>query len=425
MRTKQGENEKKKGSKEPLLLPFSWNKEKTADFQTVFLDWYDLEKRSLPWRENQDPYQIWISEIMLQQTRVDTVIPYYYRFMKSFPSIEDLAKAPESKLLKVWEGLGYYSRVRNLQKAAQQIVSDFMSKMPDTMADIRSLKGIGPYTAGAIGSIAFNLPEPAIDGNVMRVASRLFCIDADIAKSSSRQIFDFYMRQILSTNRPGDFNQALMDLGSAVCTPSSPKCEICPIQSFCQSYEEGTVTHFPVKSKKTKAKPMYYAAFAIENDAGEFLLRQRPEEGLLRKMWTFPLIEISNEKYAELTKMMPPIRHKQKNIGGGQLSLLDVAEEASAYCAAGAGADFDFLWQSAQEKDTDALIKIVWQKKVRGEISHVFSHLHWHVLLVYGHTSTSSSLLPGNHQWAKPSVFSEIVFPKAQQKLVDLLLATK
>lgn len=167
----------------------AWSPEKVSLFQEDFLAWYEREKRNLPWRANTDAYRIWISEIMLQQTRVDTVIDYFYRFMEWFPTIQDLAEAPDDKLLKAWEGLGYYSRARNLKVAAQQIVSEFGGKMPDTIEDIRSLKGIGPYTAGAIGSITFNLPEPAIDGNVMRVVSRLFEIDADIAKASSRKVF--------------------------------------------------------------------------------------------------------------------------------------------------------------------------------------------------------------------------------------------
>ncbi|MGO3728370.1 MAG: A/G-specific adenine glycosylase, partial [Enterococcus viikkiensis] len=168
----------------------NWTTEEIAEFQADFLAWYQQEKRNLPWRYNHDPYRIWISEIMLQQTRVDTVIDYFYRFMEEFPTIKELAEAPEEKLLKVWEGLGYYSRARNLQAAAKQILEEFDGDFPTTVEAIRSLKGIGPYTAGAISSIAFEIPEPAIDGNVMRVVSRLFCIEADIAKASSRGIFD-------------------------------------------------------------------------------------------------------------------------------------------------------------------------------------------------------------------------------------------
>lgn len=284
----------------------SWTEQDVANFQTEFLTWYQHEKRNLPWRYNHDPYRIWISEIMLQQTRVDTVIDYFYRFMEQFPTIQDLANAPEDKLLKGWEGLGYYSRARNLQVAAKQIMEEFGGQFPTTVEEIRSLKGIGPYTAGAISSIAFEVPEPAIDGNVMRVVSRLFCIEADIAKASSRNIFDEAMRKIISQDQPGDFNQAMMDLGSSICTPTSPQCELCPIQNYCQAYRENRQTAFPVKSKKQKPKDVYYVAGIIENRQQEIFLQQRPETGLLANMWLFPLEEISPSRFKELQEQYDP-----------------------------------------------------------------------------------------------------------------------
>lgn len=185
---------------------------------------------------------------MLQQTRVDTVIGYYYRFMEQFPTIKDLAGAEEQKLLKAWEGLGYYSRARNLKAAAQQIMAEFDGEMPQTITDIRSLKDWSLHCRGD-RQYRFGLPEPAIDGNVMRVVSRLFCIEADIAKASSRGVFDKAMRTIISHDEPGEFNQALMDLGSSICTPTSPLCEECPLQEYCLAYQQGTQTDFPVKSK--------------------------------------------------------------------------------------------------------------------------------------------------------------------------------
>ena len=190
-----------------------WDAEKIASFRRTLLDWYDREKRDLPWRRTKNPYYIWVSEIMLQQTQVHTVIPYYERFLDWFPSVRDLAEAPEEKLLKAWEGLGYYSRVRNMQKAAQQIMDDFDGQFPDTYDNIAKLKGIGPYTAGAISSIAFGLPEPAVDGNVMRVMARLFEVNYDIGDPKNRKIFQAIMEILIDPNRPGDFNQALMTLG--------------------------------------------------------------------------------------------------------------------------------------------------------------------------------------------------------------------
>ncbi|MGH1745627.1 A/G-specific adenine glycosylase [Enterococcus entomosocium] len=367
----------------------TWDEEKIKTFQETFLTWYHKEKRNLPWRATNDPYAIWISEIMLQQTRVETVIGYFYRFMEQFPTIQDLAAAEEQKLLKVWEGLGYYSRARNLKAAAQQIVAEFDGEMPKSIEEIRSLKGIGPYTAGAIGSIAFGLPEPAIDGNVMRVVSRLFCIEADIAKASSRAPFDEAMRTIISPDEPGEFNQALMDLGSRICTPTTPKCEECPISQYCLAYAENRQRDFPVKSKKAKPKDVYYIAGAIE-DQGSFLLVQRPETGLLASMWHFPLVEVTKEQYEALQRTWA----KEE-----QLQLDLIAEE------------------DALEIFPD--LPVVWQKRHFGEITHIFSHLKWHVLLFYGRKRGELTLQ--DSQWAAKESFQNYVFPKPQQKLVEQL----
>ena len=367
----------------------NWTASDVEQFQEAFLEWYQQEKRNLPWRYNQDPYRIWISEIMLQQTRVDTVIDYFYRFMEQFPTIQALAEAPEDKLLKVWEGLGYYSRARNLQAAAKQIMEEFGGKFPKTVEEIRSLKGIGPYTAGAISSIAFEIPEPAIDGNVMRVVSRLFCIEADIAKASSRTFFDEAMRKIISQKQPGDFNQAMMDLGSSICTPTNPQCEICPIQQFCQAYREGRQTDFPVKSKKQKPKDVYYVAGIIENKEQEIFLQQRPETGLLANMWLFPLEEVSVERFSELQEQYDP---KSWDL----FSSSQIAEDSP-----------DFF--SAQN--------IIWQKKVLGEVKHVFSHLRWHILVFYGRSAAPLTI---DGRWVKPKDFSNYVFPKPQQKMLEV-----
>jgi A/G-specific adenine glycosylase len=366
-----------------------WSDSEINQFQEDFLTWYQQEKRNLPWRYNQDPYRIWISEIMLQQTRVDTVIDYFYRFMDQFPTIQDLANAPEDKLLKVWEGLGYYSRARNLQAAAKQIMEEFNGKFPTTVEDIRTLKGVGPYTAGAISSIAFEIPEPAIDGNVMRVVSRLFCIEADIAKASSRNTFDEAMRKIISHDHPGDFNQAMMDLGSSICTPTSSQCEICPIQQYCQAYSENRQTDFPVKSKKQKPKDVYYVAGIIENNQQEIFLQQRPKTGLLASMWLFPLEEISAARFKEL--------QEQYDASHWDLFSSSLVAEDSP----------DFF--SGQE--------VVWQKKVVGQVKHVFSHLRWHILVFYGR-NTSQLTLEG--QWVNPKEFPNYVFPKPQQKMLEV-----
>ncbi|OJG75097.1 A/G-specific adenine glycosylase [Enterococcus quebecensis] len=333
---------------------------------------------------------------MLQQTRVDTVIDYYYRFMEWFPTIQDLAEAPDDKLLKAWEGLGYYSRARNLKIAAQQIVTEFNGEMPKTIEEIRQLKGIGPYTAGAIGSIAFQLPEPAIDGNVMRVVSRLFEISDDIAKSSSRKVFEEAMYKIIDQKRPGDFNQAMMDLGSSICTPTSPKCEVCPIQAYCLSYKNNTMTNFPVKSKKLKPKDVYYIGGIIENKEQEFLLSQRDEKGLLANMWLFPIVEVTKERFNFLQKNWAK-EDQQMSLNFEEQSM--VAEDNS-----------DIFEEFPQ---------VVWQKRTLGEVTHIFSHLKWHILVFYGR-QTGLMSIEKNQTWATKENFSNYVFPKPQQKMVEL-----
>ncbi|HGF7266489.1 TPA: A/G-specific adenine glycosylase [Enterococcus faecium] len=375
-----------------------WTDEETKEFQDQFIQWYEQEKRNLPWRYNRDPYRIWISEIMLQQTRVDTVIDYFYRFMEWFPTIEELATAPEEKLLKTWEGLGYYSRARNIQAAAKQIMSEFDGKMPQTPEEISSLKGIGPYTTGAIASIAFGLPEPAVDGNVMRVVSRLFCIEADIAKASSRKIFDEAMRKIIDETYPGEFNQAMMDLGSAICTPTSPKCEACPIQAFCLANKRGIQTSFPVKTKKAKPKNVYYISAALQNHSGAYYFEERDSQKLLANMWTFPMVEVTQEEYERLKKEWEA---KQ------EVDLFD-----------------DLVAEDGKELPFEKQELFIWQTRHLGEVTHVFSHLKWHVLLFYGRaTEEAEQEFTENKtsKWLKPAAFDSVVFPKVQMKLVEQL----
>ncbi|GAA3024070.1 A/G-specific adenine glycosylase [Tetragenococcus solitarius] len=366
-----------------------WDEEKIQSFQTVLLDWYYQNKRNLPWRADTNPYKVWISEIMLQQTRVDTVIDYYYRFMEEFPTIKDLAKADEEKLLKVWQGLGYYSRARNLRVAARQIQEKFNGEFPDTVENIRSLKGIGPYTAGAIASISFGLPEPAIDGNVMRVISRLFGIEEDISKASTYKIFDQILRKIISRENPGDMNQALMEVGATVSTPSAKKCPEW-LQPFCYACAHNAHDKFPVKTKKAKPKDVYYLAGVIENKEHEHLLIQRPENGLLARMWHYPLEEVSSEKYKELKQFW----YKEDT---NQITLDLVAEDMAP--------EIFSEWP------------VVWQKRHLGEVTHVFSHLKWHILIFYGRAR--SDFFPENSQWIEESSFSSVVFPKVQQKIIQ------
>ncbi|SES36138.1 A/G-specific adenine glycosylase [Salisediminibacterium halotolerans] len=268
----------------------------TRGFQQDLLGWYHNNKRDLPWRKDGDPYKIWVSEIMLQQTRVDTVIPYFNHFMRLFPTIKDLAEADEETVLKAWEGLGYYSRARNLHTAVNEVQEHYGGVIPADPVSIRKLKGIGPYTAGAISSIAFHYPEPAVDGNVMRVLARIFTICDDIAKNGARKRFEAIVREIIAENEAADFNQALMELGAMICTPRDPDCHSCPVAEHCYAREEGVQAYLPVKAKKKPPKNVYLDTYVVVNAGGELLIEQRSDTGLLAKLWQFPMTEKEQEQ---------------------------------------------------------------------------------------------------------------------------------
>ncbi|MCH7323250.1 A/G-specific adenine glycosylase [Solibacillus sp. MA9] len=267
------------------------NYQYTSEFRQALVEWFKKEHRDLPWRHTKDPYKIWVSEVMLQQTRVDTVIPYYNRFMDKYPTSESLAYAAEEELLKMWEGLGYYSRVRNLQAGVREVVETYGSKVPDNRHDISKLKGVGPYTAGAILSIAYGKPEHAVDGNVMRVLSRVLNIDADIALPKTKKIFEDAVMELIDPENTSAFNQGLMELGALICTPTSPKCLLCPVRDFCTAFQEGDPTTLPVKSKKVKTKNIDFDVLVIRDSEGRFLMEKRAETGLLANMWQFVMIE--------------------------------------------------------------------------------------------------------------------------------------
>lgn len=265
----------------------------------LLLDWYHVVKRDLPWRRRQDPYGIWISEVMLQQTQVDTVIDYYNRFMEAFPSVTALADANEEKVLKLWEGLGYYSRARRLKQCAIVLMEKYKGEFPRHYNKVLQLPGIGPYTAGAILSIAYNMAVPAVDGNVMRVFARLFNDYRDINSPKTRKVFELMANKLL----PKDcrhFNQSLMELGALICTPSKPKCNHCPLTTLCLSKKNNTQTELPIKQKKTKQlKLEMEVAFLHYKDYR--LIVKRPSEGLLANLWGFPIIERSKTLEKGLT----------------------------------------------------------------------------------------------------------------------------
>ncbi len=265
--------------------------ERLRKISEPLLAWYDENRRILPWREEPTPYHVWVSEIMLQQTRVEAVKPYYKRFMEAFPDIEALANAPEQQLLKMWEGLGYYSRVRNLQKAAIQIMEECGGEMPGEYEELLKLKGIGSYTAGAISSIAFKKPYPAVDGNVLRVLSRIRMDEESISEEKVKKRIFGELSEVIPVGRPGDFNQALMDLGAGVCVPNGvPHCEKCPLNSFCLAYKQGSQEAYPKKASK-KARTIEEKTILIIQDENRAALKKRPDKGLLAGLYEFPSME--------------------------------------------------------------------------------------------------------------------------------------
>ena len=267
--------------KENLILP---------DMQPL-LSWYEASKRDLPWRHTRDPYRIWVSEIMLQQTRVEAVIPYYHRFLSRLPDVKALAQCPEEELMKLWEGLGYYSRVRNMQKAARSIMELHGGVFPTTYADIRALCGIGDYTAGAIGSFAFDLPVPAVDGNVLRVVARLCAYGEDVLSPVAKRAVTAAVAAAQPQDRAADFNQALIELGAIVCTPNGvPKCEECPLRDACLARAEGLETTLPVR-KKAAPRKITPKTVLILRDGERVALCRRPDTGLLAGLYEPPTLQ--------------------------------------------------------------------------------------------------------------------------------------
>ena len=367
-----------------------WEEDKILSFRQKLLTWYDANKRDLPWRRSKNPYHIWVSEIMLQQTRVDTVIPYYERFLDWFPTVESLANAPEERLLKVWEGLGYYSRVRNMQTAARQIMFDFQGEFPSTYEGISSLKGIGPYTAGAISSIAFNIPQPAVDGNVMRVLARLFEVNHDIGNPSNRKIFQAMMEVLIDPDRPGDFNQALMDLGSDIEAPVNPRPEESPVKDFSAAYQHGTMDRYPIKAPKKKPIPIYLKALVVQNSQGQFLLEKNESEKLLAGFWHFPLIEV--DEFSDQTQ---------------DLDLFSQVAEPILQ-----------LGPSPQESfEQDYDLEVDWQDLRFEEVKHIFSHRKWHIQIIAGRVTETQEYADREVLWLSPEEFSNYPLAKPQQKI--------
>ena len=340
--------------------------EKIGEIVQPLLAWYDKNKRDLPWRGTTDPYKVWVSEIMLQQTRVAAVMPYYRRWMEELPTVEALAAEEEQRLLKLWQGLGYYSRARNLQKAAQVIVLELGGQFPDTYEGLLRLPGVGDYTAGAIASIAFGLPVPAVDGNVLRVAARVANMDGDIMDPKVRRNFREVMEAAMPPQRPGTFNQALMDLGATVCVPNgAPLCVQCPLADLCEANRLSLQDALPVRKKKAERRVEEMTVFLLLRE-GRIALRKRPRQGLLAGLWEFPHVP-------------------------GRL------EEAAA----------------AQALPAWGIVPMDWHKKI--EAKHIFTHVEWHMT---GYLLTAGGADAG-FAWANLEELEELAVPSAFRKYLE------
>ncbi|MFN3928812.1 MAG: A/G-specific adenine glycosylase [Thermoflexus sp.] len=253
----------------------------------ALLRWYAANRRDLPWRRRRDPYAIWVAEVMLQQTRVETTVPYYERFLARFPNVQELAAAPLEEVLKAWEGLGYYARARHLHRAARLLMEKYGGTFPQTFKEWRRLPGVGPYIAAAVLSIAFGQDLPAIDGNAIRVLTRLAAVEEDPRRPAGRRRLQALAEQLLPPGRAGDFNQALMDLGATLCTPKAPRCSECPVRMFCAAFRQGKPEAFPVRAPRRRL-PHYDVTAGIIQDGDRVLIAQRPPQGMLGGLWEFP-----------------------------------------------------------------------------------------------------------------------------------------
>ena len=377
-------------------FPIPWDQKTIKEFRNRLLTWYDKYGRQLPWRESNNPYFIWVSEIMLQQTQVETVIPYYQRFIEELPTIQSLAMVDSESLMQLWQGLGYYSRVRNMQIAAKQIMEIHKGKMPNTYEELLSLRGIGPYTAGAIASIAFNLAEPAMDGNLIRIITRLFEIKEDITRQATKNRIMAYLYQLIDPKRPGDFNQALMDLGATIHTAQNYDISESPIKEFDQSFRNRSSHLYPVKRKKNKASQHHYLAYAIQTNDGRLLMRKHSEKELLTSLWHFPLVETHvNLNESNLSEIVSPLFEKFSE----DLAMMKIKENKLV---------------QMQDYYSDIMSGL--------SVKHVFSHQVWHVQIIpLSIEGNVYELNESEMKWVSKSDINEIARSTLQNKIFGKL----
>ncbi|WP_251443926.1 A/G-specific adenine glycosylase [Veillonella intestinalis] len=361
-----------------------------VEWTSELLHWYDLNKRDLPWRKTKDPYCIWVSEIMSQQTRIEAMRPYYENWMTQFPTKEALAAADEDTVVKAWQGLGYYSRARNLRLGVQEVMNKYGGEIPKTRKEVESLKGVGAYTAGAILSVAFNQREAAIDGNVLRVYARLYAVQEDIMRTAGKKAIAALVDETLPYDRPGDFNQALMDFGARVCIPKAPRCEGCPLRRWCKADALGIATELPVRIVKKAVPISSVITGLIQNEEGAYLLHRRPSKGLLHSMWEFPNVEVPRDALVQDKKELPLI---------GLDPLKAYWEEQGA--------------------------TIQWQDSCIATLRHVFSHRCWDMEAYVGRwqqeqRDTAVNFLFDDHaewRWVAPEDFIDLPWAGPHGKL--------
>lgn len=339
--------------------------------------WYIKNRRKLPWRENQNPYHIWISEVMLQQTQVKTVLPYYFKFLETFPSIGDLAGADLEQVLKLWEGLGYYARARNFHKAAGIVVQKHGSRVPDNLETFIQLPGVGDYIGCAVQSLAFGHPHAVVDGNVKRVLARLFLIDRPVNKSSSHRRFKETAQKLLDRADPGTFNQAVMELGALICSPRQPKCPECPIQNFCRASEERKIDLYPKRITPPKV-PTHHIAAGVVRKNGKLLITRRKLDGLLGGLWEFP---------------------------GGKVEKGETAREACA---------------REIKEETGITVRV---DDHLARINHAYTHFKIKMDVYYCSHMAGCIRLNGpiDYQWISISEIDRFAFPKANNKFIPMI----
>lgn len=348
-----------------------------ATLRRRLIKWYQHNHRHLPWRETDDPYAIWISEVMLQQTTVVTVIPYYHRFMKRFPGVKDLAQADLLAILKIWEGLGYYARARNLHRAAQIVQHRYGGRIPSEMDDFKELPGVGDYIGAAVLSIAFNQPFAVVDGNVKRVLSRLRLIESPVNRSASHKVFKLAASEILDPLRPGTFNQALMELGALLCKPRQPECSECPVQTHCRAYADGTVMAYPKRIKKAPI-PLHRVSVGVVFKNDRVLITRRKPDGLLGGLWEFP---------------------------GGRIEEGETPQEACI-----------------REISEEVGLKVQVDSFL-SQIRHAYTHFKIEMEVFCCHVESGRVELngPTDYRWVKLDELSDYPLPKANHKFIPLL----